>query len=513
MTVDHYQLPYYVKVLQDLELLVAENIFEKTTIISGLTYHSKDVEENSLYICKGSAFKVEYLKEAIKKGAVGYVSEVKYDVGEDIPYILVKDIQQAMAPLASTFYNHPQDKLKIIGIGGTKGKTTTSYFFKAVLDKYLKSQEKKPAGIISSIITYDGLEETDSANTTPEAVELIKHLANAVAAGLEYFILEVSSQALKYHRTAGLIFELGVFLNIDEDHISPIEHPNYEDYVTSKLKMFKQTKHLVVNNETADSDRVFTQAKQVAKYYDTFSLISEQADYLATNIQVDGFQTSFSVRTKKWQEAYRLSMPGLFNVENALAVIAGIDILNIPQKYAQTAFAAIRVPGRTEFYQTADEKIIAVVDYAHNRLSFQRLYDSIRETHPNHRIVSVFGAPGGKALGRREELGNVAGIYSDEIYLTMDDPGDEKVSAIAEEIAIHIKKHDTPYMIIENRSEAIKQAFSNIQEQTAILVMGKGQDASNIIKGKAVPYKSDLYYVQKYLAEYNKGHQEREVFK
>ncbi len=505
MTVEHYHLPYYVEVLKELGLLVAENIFGKTTIVSGLTYHSKEVEKNSLYICKGSAFKVEYLEEAIKKGAAGYISEVKYDVGEDIPYLLVKDIQEAMAPIASVFYNHPQDKLKIIGIGGTKGKTTTSYFFKAVLDEYLKDQGKKPAGIISSIIIYDGMEETASANTTPEAVELIKHLANAVASGLEYFILEVSSQALKYQRTAGLNFELGIFLNIDEDHISPIEHPNYEDYLTSKLKMFKQTKHLVLNNETADRDRVFTQAKQAAKDYYRFSMVSEQADYLASDIQVDGFQTSFSVRTNKWQEVYKLSMPGLFNVENASAVIAGIDSLNIPQKYAKKAFATIHVPGRTEFYQTADEKIIAVVDYAHNRLSFQRLYDSISAMHPNHQIVSVFGAPGGKALGRREELGNIAGLYSSAIYLTMDDPGDEKVSAIAEEIAVHIKKHGTPYTIIENRAEAIKQAFANIQGQTAILVMGKGQDASNIVKGKAIPYKNDLYYVQKYLDQYNKG--------
>lgn len=505
MTLERYHLPYYVEALDEMELLVTKNLFEETTIVSGLTYNSKEVEKNSLFICKGAAFKEDYLEEAIEKGAIAYVSEKKYDIRGDVPYILVSDIQEAMAPLASIFYNYPQNQLKLIGVGGTKGKTTTTYFFKAVLDAYLKNQGKKPAGIISSIVTYDGIQEEESTNTTPEAVELIRHLANAVEAGLEYFVLEVSSQALKYHRTDGLDFELAIFLNIDEDHISPIEHPNYEDYLTSKLKMFKKTKHLVVNNETADKGRVFKRAQADAENYYTFSTEAKEVGYYASDIHVEGFKTVFTIQTEKWSENYKLAMPGLFNVENASAVIAGTDILGIPQKYAQKVFLDIHVPGRTEFYQTDDEKIIAVVDFAHNRLSFERLYNSIQETYPKRHIVSVFGAPGGKALGRRKELGQIAGEYADFIYLTIEDPRFEEVEDISKEIAVYIEECGKPYQIIEDRVEAIRTAFLAADEQTILLITGKGHETSNNIKGQSVPYATDIYYVQQMIADYNKG--------
>lgn len=506
MNLESYPLKYYAEKLNQLNLLVDQNFSSKNDVtVSGVTFDSKDVEKNNLFICKGSNFKVDYLKEALQKGAVGYVSEKPYDLGEDIPYLLVTDIRKAMAPLASIFYNHPQDQIKIIGVGGTKGKTTTSYFVKAMLDEYLFHQNKKPAGLISTIVTYDGIEEEPSQITTPEAVELIRHLANAVESGLEYFVVEVSSQALKYHRTAGLPFEVAIFLNIDEDHISPIEHPDYADYLESKLKMFNQTKHLIINNETSEREQVFKRAATDAQDYQTFSLTSEAADFFAYDIKSDGFKTDFKVRTKDWEQEYQLSMPGLFNVENACAVIAVADILQIPQKHVQKVLKDIEVPGRTEVYQTNDQKIIAIVDYAHNRLSFENLFKSVEENYQGYRIVSVFGTTGGKALGRKKDLGTVAGKYADFVYLTMDDPGYQEVREISEEIAVYLEKSGTPYTMIDERPAAIKKAFTDVKEKTILLVMGKGQDNSNIIKGKDVPYASDVHYVKKFIAEYEAG--------
>ena len=505
MTLESYDLTRYLHELNKLNLIETADLFDQTDkLISGVTYNSKDVQKNSLFICKGANFKVEYLEEALENGAIAYLSEEKYDVDKEVPYILVADIRKAMAPVASLFYNYPQDKIKIIGVGGTKGKTTTSYFVKAVLDEYLSEQNKKPAGLISTIITYDGVQEEASRNTTPEAVELIQHLANAVKSGLEYFVIEVSSQALKYHRTDGIYFDVGIFLNIDEDHISPIEHPNYEDYLESKLKMFRQTKHLIINNETSERERVLQRAEVDAEDYQTFSLISEATNFFADDIHSDGFKTEFSVRSVNWDEDYELSMPGLFNVENAVAVIATADILGIPQKHVRKALAKIEVPGRTELFQTEDEQIISIVDYAHNRLSFERLFESVEKTYPAYRKVSVFGAPGGKASGRARELGTVGGIHSDFVYITMDDPGYEEVIDISEEIAQHVKAHDTPYRIIEDRAEAIETAFKDVKEKTVLLVMGKGQDNSQKIKGKDVPYANDVYYVKKLIEEYNK---------
>lgn len=506
MILENYDLAYYADKMKQLDLLTSKNFYAKNdAVVSGVTFNSKDVEKNNLFICKGSNFKVDYLKEAIKHGAVGYVSEKEYKLDVDIPYILVTDIRTAMAPIASIFYNHPQDKIKIIAIGGTKGKTTTSYFVKAMLDEYLRHQHKKPAGLISTIVTYDGIQEEPSQNTTPEAVDLIRHLANAVKSGLEYFVVEVSSQALKYHRTDGLPFEVGIFLNIDEDHISPIEHPDYADYLESKLKMFSQTNHAIINNETSEREQVIQCAETNATDYQTFSLTSEQSDFYAYDIQSDGFQTAFKVRTKNWAHEYLLSMPGLFNVENACAVIAVADILQIPQEHVQNVLKDIEVPGRTEVYQTEDQQIIAMVDYAHNRLSFENLFKSVEENYPDHRIVSVFGTTGGKALGRKKDLGIAAGMHADFVYLTMDDPGYQEVREISEEIAVYLKEYDTPYTMIDERPEAIKKAFMDVKEKTIILVMGKGQDDTNKIKGKEVPYATDVYYVKKLIKDYNAG--------
>lgn len=507
MILEKYKLKYYTKKLKQLNLIESTSFFdkdEKDKIVTGITYNSKNVTEGNLFICKGSSFKVEYLEEAIRNGATAYVSEKKYNLGNDIPSLLVTDIQVAMAPIASIFYNYPQEKLKIIGIGGTKGKTTTSYFFKSLLDEYLEAQNKKKAGIISSIITYDGVKEEQSENTTPEAVELIRHLANAVESGLEYFVMEVSSQALKYHRVDGLNFELGIFLNIDKDHISPMEHPNYEDYLESKLKMFRQTKNLIINNETANREKILKRAELDAEDYQTFSLLTKDADFYAHDIKAEGFKTTFRISSNKSDDKYEISMPGLFNVENATAVIAGANILNIPQKYIKSSLSGVRVPGRTEFYETNDNKIIAVVDFAHNHLSFEKLYELIKNNYKDYRIVSIFGAPGNKALGRRAELGDIAGIESDFVYITMEDPAYEEVKDISEEIAMHVKKYNTPYRMIENRVEAIETAFSEVTEKTILLITGKGHETSNNIKGKSIPYATDMYYAKKYIEEYNK---------
>lgn len=503
MELEKYPLAYYVEELAQRDLLKDSAVFDqKNTIVSGITYNSKEVKKNNLFICKGSSFKKEYLEEAIEKGALGYVAEKEYDLDHDFPHFLVTNIRKAMAPIASIFYNHPQDELKLIAVGGTKGKTTTSYFMKSVLDEYLKEKGKKAAGIVSSIITYDGITEEKSQNTTPEAFELIRHLARAVKSGLEYFVLEVSSQALKYHRTDGLFFELGFFLNIDEDHISPKEHPNYEDYLQSKLKMFQQTKNLVINNETSERKRVIERAQAQADRYKTFSLERKEADYFVDEIESKKGAITFTLHSKKWDKNYQISMPGLFNVENASAVIAGSDFLKIPQKIVQKALTDVQVPGRTELYHTRDEKIIGVVDYAHNRLSFERLYKAVKKDYPNRQIISIFGAPGGKALGRSEELGTVAGRYSDFVYLTMDDPEYRQVKDISEEIAVYIEEQDVPYKMIESRPEAIQTAFLEVEKESVILVMGKGQEAANKIKGKSVPYASDGYYVKKYIKEY-----------
>lgn len=460
------------------------------------------MKPGTLFVCKGANFKVDYLNEAIRRGAIGYVADKKMDISDDFPRIIVSDIRKSMALLAEIFYNEPQKKLKIVGIGGTKGKTTTTYYVKAILDAYLKAQGKAPAGLISTINNFTGRELEVSQNTTPEAMDLQAYLADAVNSGLEYLVIEVSSQALKYHRTDRVEFDVSIFLNIDEDHISPIEHPNFEDYLESKAKMFKQTKQLVINKETKEADYLFEKAKDAEKYY-SFSLKSKEADYYAYDIETIELESHFKIHSNRIEEEFILGMPGIFNIENALAAASAIDLLEIPVEYTVQALKDVTVPGRMTIFSTDDKKIIAIADYAHNRLSFESLITSMKKTYPGYKVVSVLGAPGDKAFGRREELGSVAGQYSDYVYITMDDPGSEKVADISKEIAKYVEAADTPYSSIENREEAIQTAFSNIEEKSLILVIGKGHETIMKFADGNVPMKSDEAVLEDLIKEYN----------
>ena len=501
----YYDLSYYTNILKSAGLFVKEARFNtEHQKVLHLEQNSKKVEPGTLFICKGAHFKVDYLKEAIKRGAIAYVSEEEYDLEDDIPHFIVSDIRRAIPLLAEVFYHHPQEKLKIVGVGGTKGKTTTSYFVKAILDTYLKDQGKAPAGLISSITNYLGDGEEEAQNTTPESLDLQAYLARMVEAGLEYAVLEVSSQALKYHRTDCIEFDVAIFLNIDEDHISPIEHPNFEDYIQSKAKMFGQTKTLIINRETKEANYLFERAKEAERFY-SFSLNSTEADYYVEDLEALDLESHFNIHSKTIDEAFVLKMLGDYNVENALAATAAIDVLGIPIKAAKKALRDIHVPGRMRLISSADQKIIAIADFAHNRLSFERLITGMRKAHPDYKVVSIFGAPGGKALGRREELGTVGGKYSDFVYLTMDDPASEKVETISNEIAYYVEKERTPYTYIENREEAIQTAFKKVEGKTLILALGKGHEKTMKIGDQEVPIRSDEEIIQECIKKYNRN--------
>ena len=484
-------------------LFITQELFdgENPTVLH-LEQHSKKVVPGTLFICKGAHFKMEYLKEAIERGAVGYIAEQEYPLDEEVPHIIVSDIRVAIPLLAEIFYNEPQKKLKIVGVGGTKGKTTTTYFVKSILDTYLKAQGKPPAGLISSITNYGGKNEEDATNTTPEALDLQAYLADAVQADLEYVVVEVSSQALKYHRTDRIEFDVSIFLNIDEDHISPIEHPNFTDYIQSKAKMFGQTKALIVNWDTQEADYIFEKAKEAERFY-SFSLEAKEVDYYAYDLETIALESHFNIHSKKMDELFTLAMPGKYNVENALAAVAATDILGIPVEYAIEALKVVKVPGRMRILSSTDQKVIALADFAHNRLSFERLITAMKGVYPDYKVISIFGAPGGKALGRRKELGTVAGKYSDFVYITMDDPGPEDVKEISKEIAYYVELEGTPFTYIENRQEAIQAAFKNIKEKTLILAIGKGHEKTMKIGNQEVPILSDEEVIKECIEEYD----------
>ncbi len=502
--------------------------------VTGLTYNSKEADPGTLFVCKGAAFKQEYLQEALDRGAICYVSEAPYPVhpagtgakvrtegtSERVPAIIVKDIREAMPVLAAKFYNRPWEDLKITGIGGTKGKSTSAYYMKAIVDDYMAATGGKESAVISSIEMYDGKDRYESHITTPEAMELQRHMRNASDSGIEYLQMEVSSQALKYNRVDEIRLDAGIFMNISEDHISPVEHSSFDDYFTSKMKMFAMTDTAIINMDSDHIDIVMEHAKASARRVVTFAVTRDRScaeemrlDFSAYDVKKKGLGIDFKVQysgavqgiPEAFDEQFELTMPGFFNVENALGVIAAAVCLGIPMEYIRSGIKRARSSGRMEITISKDGKVTAIVDYAHNKLSFEKLYGSTEMEYPGYSIVGIFGCPGGKAFNRREELALIAGKAAEKIYLVAEDPGPEEPGEISEQIAVHVEKTGCPYEIIDDRGEAIRKAiFEECRnEKKVLLITGKGDETRQKIGTEYIDCESDASFVARFMEEYN----------
>lgn len=499
LPMEKYILKDYLQLLQDLDLVSDFDLKgQDDVVIQYLTYNSKAAVDNTFFICKGATFKEDYLLDAVNRGACAYVSEKLYNSTPDIPYIIVKDIRLAMPTLADKYNNSPWKQLKLTGFGGTKGKSTSAYYMKSVVDDFMAATDGKESAIISSVNTYDGVVNKESHITTPEIVELEEHFSNAVKSGITFAEMEVSSQALKYNRIDGITLDVGVFLNISEDHISPVEHPDFEDYFASKLKIFNHCKNAVVNLDADFSQRIVDAAQVCEKVY-TISTKNPEADIYAYDISKNGNETVFMVKGPDFDEQFALTMPGLFNIENALAVIGASLFHQIPLEFIKSGLYKARTSGRMELYASHDKNIIAVVDYAHNKLSFEKLYASTKEEYPDYNIVAIFGCPGGKAFNRREDLGLIAGKNSKFVYIVAEDPGSEPFENISNDIAKFVESTECPYKIIEDRGEAIKDAIDTATGKTILLITGKGNETRQKYGTEYLDCISDVDYVKKFL--------------
>ena len=497
----YYTLSEYCSLLREKGLLVMENTekFEGAGegVITGLTYNSKDAAPGTLFICKGAAFKPEYLADAATRGAVAYVSHEIYPEVQ-LPVILVSDIRRAMPYLAAKYFERAAEHFRLTGITGTKGKSTTAYYLKTILDDWLKAEGAKESGIISSIDTYDGKEFYESHITTPESVELMQHFHNAWDAGISYVTMEVSSQALKYDRVDEVRFDVGVFMNISEDHISPVEHYSFGDYFTSKLAIFRQTKTAVICTDSDFFEEVREAAGEAERVL-TFGT-AEGSDIYGYDIRKEGGEIHFKVRCDRFDEEFVLTMPGLFNVQNALAAIAVSYVYEVPLEYMLSGLRKARSKGRMECYTAKDGKLVAIVDYAHNKLSFEKLLESTKTEYPGYDIFTVFGCPGKKALLRRKDLGTISGRESKKVYLTAEDPGEEPVDEISRDIAQYVA---CPYEMIEDRGEAIAKAVADAEGPTVILITGKGEETRQKYGREYIDCPSDAEYVQRIFAGLN----------
>ncbi len=463
---------------------------------------SRSVIPGTLFLCKGAAFHSGYLRQAAAQGAIAYVSETEYPDVPELPAILVTDIRRAMALLADLAWGHPSGAIPITGITGTKGKTTAAYFLKSILDSQRQAEGKRPTAILSTIVTDDGLERRPATLTTPEPLDLQRHLWNAVSADTGYVTMEVSSQALKYHRVTGVALSTAVFLNIGEDHISPVEHPDLEDYFSSKLMIFRQAGRACVNLDSDFADRVLS-AAAVCPQVLTFSKTDPAAHIFADQITTQPGSISFRVRTPRYSREMALPMSGLFNIDNALAAIAVAEGYGIAEEAVFEGLRRAVVPGRMETFTSADGLITAIVDYAHNGMSLEALLSSVRTEYPGRQLTVLFGCTGGKGLDRREGMGNAAGRWADRILLTEDDPGDEEVASICDDIGRYIAPHGKTWTTIPDRTTAISTAILEADTPAVVVLAGKGAEQLQKRKEGWMACPPDALLAKKVLDKYD----------
>ena len=452
-------------------------------IIADITYNSRECIKGSAFFVKGANFKSEYVLDAINRGASLVIAEKEYKT-LDVGLIIVKDIRLAMVVVAEVFFGKAYEALTMIGLTGTKGKTTTATFIHNILNEFCK----KRTALLSTVETYTGVRLEESHLSTPEAIELQRYIKEAKSSELRYLTMEVSSQAFKTNRILNMPFDVGIFLNISEDHISPAEHPNFTDYLNSKLEFIKNCNTVVINKEAGYFESVMYSAKDAEKIITFGSDKSKgKVDYYYTNLRKEEQYLVFDVVSDLRIDTYKTQMMGDFNAENAtVAVIIG-KLLGIPEEFIQKGIEKTVVSGRMNVFVIEDKTII--VDYAHNKISFERLFDAVKQDFPKANIYSVFGAPGGKAYIRRKDMSTVASKYCTKIYLTADDPQFERVLDICNELASFIT---CDYEIIEDRTNAIETAFKNMKSGDVLCLLAKGEDRYQQVKGKFEEYESDV---------------------
>ncbi|MEE1296478.1 MAG: UDP-N-acetylmuramoyl-L-alanyl-D-glutamate--2,6-diaminopimelate ligase [Bifidobacterium sp.] len=463
------------------------------TPFTAITYDSRAVVPGALMVCKGN-FKAEYLKDAAARGMAAYVAERDYPEVTGVPGLVVDNATKALSLLAQEFYGHPERRLTLIGITGTKGKTTTAYLTHAIL----AAVSGNKAALFSSVDNcVDGVHYVESDLTTPESLDAVRMMAEAVEHGMEYLVMEVSSQAYKVNRVYGLEFDAAAFLNISPDHISPIEHPTFEDYLWCKRQLVRHTKRLTLGVPGPYAPLIEQDAARRDVPVDTFSLEDEQATVFARPVDASHSAFDMLLRGKSIGEL-SLAMDGDFNIANAAAALALADSVgvDVADPRALDAMRGVRISGRMEQTRDAHSDTIAIVDYAHNYASVKALLDYVDqrygERHP--RITLVTGSAGGKAIDRRHEIVEAAQGRIDQFIFTQEDTNTEPYEAICQQMFDFVTAPDVRRAIVLDRTEAIERAVDMARDSgrfNVVLVIGKGEERWIKDRNKHVPYEGD----------------------
>lgn len=457
------------------------------TEIADIVYDSRKVRQGCAFICmRGSAVDGHrFAADAAGAGAAVVVAEEPVEApGAQV--VLVPDTRKALALMSAAFFGNPAEgDIRVVGITGTKGKTTTAYMVREILEC-----AGHKTGVMGTIGVLIGDEVIKTENTTPASYEVQKFLRQMADAGCEFCVMEVSSIGLRDLRVYGFPFEVGVYTNLSEDHIGGVEHKDMQEYLECKSLLFRMCKTGVLNADDRSVDGILKGHTCGVRTYG-FADDGEvrDFDYLGADcrhLSRPGFLgIAFEVSGRLGFTA-EVGIPGRFNAYNALAAIGCCHVLGVPAEAMRQGLRQVRVKGRVEPVPVPG-KFTLLLDYAHNALSLESLLTTLREYHPN-RLICLFGAGGNRPKVRRYEMGEVSGRLADLSVITADNSRYENVLDIIEDIKTGMKKTSGEYLEIPDRREAIRWCLQNAREGDIVVLAGKGHEDYQEIEGKKYPF-------------------------
>ena len=450
----------------DYEVLAGRVDTEVTTLV----YDSRKVEKGSVFVCISGSVRDahDFIPDVVAKGAAAVIVEKDVELQEGVTYIKVANSRLALACMSAAYFDHPARKLKTIGITGTKGKTTTTYMVKSILESAgIKT------GLIGTIESIVGEKRIPSANTTPESYRVQELFHEMVEAGLDAVVMEVSSQALMLHRVSGFTFDIGVFTNLEPDHIGENEHKDFADYMHCKSLLFRQCKLGIFNG---DSEHLEGILKGHTCEVETFGY-GKNNDLVADGVELKKDHGALGVRyhvSGLMNFDVEVNVPGSFSVYNSLTAIAICHHFGVDVEKIKHALLHVSVKGRIEIVPVTKRYTI-MIDYAHNAMALESLLTTLREYEPG-RLVCLFGCGGNRAKSRRYEMGEVSSRLADLTVVTSDNPRNEEPMDIINDILVGVNKADGAYVTIPDRKEAIAYCMKNAQDGDIIVLAGKGHE-------------------------------------
>lgn len=451
--------------------------------VGEVVYDSRKAAPECVFVCMRGANvdSHRFIPDVIKKGCQVIVCEEKPEVPEDVTVLLVEDGRDALAHLSAARFGYPARKMTTIGVTGTKGKRTTTYMIKQILEAC-----GQKTGLIGTNGIVIGDTHTPTENTTPESYILQKSFAEMVDAGCRYMVMEVSSQSYKMRRVNGIHYDYAIFMNIANDHIGPNEHADFAEYIGFKKCLLKNSDIALVNRDDEHFDEIVEGATAQIVTFSTEGEGDFSADDIRYIREPDFVGVDFAMHDHRPgapvpENRLRVSVPGRFNVTNALAAAAVCSWFDLPAERVSHALEHLKITGRMEIVYKS-KLCTVIVDYAHNGVSMETLLKTLRDYNPG-RLVCVFGCGGNRARDRRFTMGEIGGRYADLNIITADNSRFEKVEDIMADIKTGMAKSNGTYIEIPDRREAIRYSLEHAEEGDIIAVIGKGHEDYQEING------------------------------